>query len=67
MSDIEDGRLYRLWIIIRDITDSKTHIQNLEHKTTHDELTVCPIDWHCLMYWRKKLIKRGSLDLRQHC
>lgn len=42
MSDIEDGRLYRLWISIRDITDSKTHIQNLEHKTTHDELTGLP-------------------------
>lgn len=42
MGDIEDGRLYRLWIIIRDITDSKTHIQNLEHKTTHDELTGLP-------------------------
>lgn len=40
--DIENGRLDRLWLIIHDITDSKTHIQRLEHQTQHDHLTGLP-------------------------
>lgn len=42
MSEIEEGRLHRVWIIARDVTDAKTHIQNLEHQTRHDGLTGLP-------------------------
>ncbi|NVK36772.1 MAG: EAL domain-containing protein [Gammaproteobacteria bacterium] len=38
-AEIEERRLHRLWIVIRDITDNKTHIQHLEHQTRHDNLT----------------------------
>ncbi len=39
MTDIEEKRLHRVWIILRDITDSKNHIQHLEHQNRHDNLT----------------------------
>ena len=42
MVDIEDGHLLRLWLIIRDITQSRMHIQNLEHQTRYDALTGLP-------------------------
>ena len=42
MVDIEDGLLLRLWLIIRDITQSRMHIQNLENKTRFDALTGLP-------------------------
>lgn len=42
MSEIEDGRLYRFWIIIKDITESRRHIQDLEYQTRHDALTGLP-------------------------
>lgn len=42
MVDIDDGRLNRLWLIIHDITDSKMHIQRLEHQSQHDHLTGLP-------------------------
>ena len=39
MADVEERRLHRVWIILRDITDSKHHIQRLEHQNRHDTLT----------------------------
>jgi len=42
MSEIEDGRLTRIWLIIQDVTESKMHIQDLEFKTRHDALTGLP-------------------------
>jgi diguanylate cyclase (GGDEF)-like protein len=39
MADIEERQLHRLWIILRDITDRKTHIRHLEHQARHDSLT----------------------------
>ena len=42
MSEIEDGRLKRMWLIIQDITESKMHIQDLEYQTRHDALTGLP-------------------------
>ena len=42
MVDIEDGYLLRLWLIIRDITQSRMHIQNLENQTRFDALTGLP-------------------------
>ena len=39
MADVEERRLHRVWIILRDITDSKHHIQRLEHQNRHDQLT----------------------------
>lgn len=39
MADIEDRRIRRLWLIIRDITDSKNHIRHLEYEARHDKLT----------------------------
>ncbi|GAA6134999.1 hypothetical protein NBRC116188_17890 [Oceaniserpentilla sp. 4NH20-0058] len=39
MADIEDRKIRRLWLIIRDITDSKNHIRHLEHEARHDKLT----------------------------
>lgn len=42
MASIEDGFLSRLWLIIRDVTESRTHIQHLEHQAQHDTLTGLP-------------------------
>jgi len=42
MASIEDGYLSRLWLIIRDVTESRTHIQHLEHQAQHDTLTGLP-------------------------
>lgn len=42
MASIEDGYLSRLWVIIRDVTESRTHIQHLEHQAQHDTLTGLP-------------------------
>lgn len=42
ISEIEDGRLTRIWLIIQDVTESKMHIQDLEYKTRHDALTGLP-------------------------
>jgi len=42
MADISDRRIRRIWLIIRDITDSKTHIQHLEYQARHDKLTGLP-------------------------
>jgi diguanylate cyclase (GGDEF)-like protein len=39
MADIKERRLYRVWIILRDITDSKNQIQRLEYQNRHDNLT----------------------------
>jgi diguanylate cyclase (GGDEF)-like protein len=42
MSEIENGLLTRIWLIIQDVTESKMHIQDLEYKTRHDALTGLP-------------------------
>lgn len=42
MASIEDGLLSRLWLIIRDVTESRMHIQHLEHQAQHDTLTGLP-------------------------
>ncbi len=42
MLDIEDGQLLRLWLIVRDITQSRMHIQNLENQARFDALTGLP-------------------------
>lgn len=39
MASIDDRRIRRIWLMIRDITDSKNHIQHLEHQARHDKLT----------------------------
>jgi diguanylate cyclase (GGDEF)-like protein len=39
IADIDERRLQRLWVIIRDVTDSKAHIQHLEYQARHDSLT----------------------------
>lgn len=39
MADIEERSLQRLWIILRDVTDSKTHIQHLQSQARRDSLT----------------------------
>ncbi len=42
MTDTEYGQLQGLRLIIRDITQSKMHIENLEFQTRHDLLTGLP-------------------------
>lgn len=42
MGALEDGRLMRIWLIMRDITESKTHIEHLEYQASHDVLTGLP-------------------------
>lgn len=42
MAEIHDDKLYGIWLMIRDITESRTHIENLEYKTRHDDLTDLP-------------------------
>jgi len=42
MADTQDGKVLSLRLIIRDITHSKMHIQNLEYQNSHDLLTSLP-------------------------
>ncbi len=42
MADIEDNNVLSLRLIVRDITQSKMHIQNLEFQNSHDLLTSLP-------------------------
>ncbi|MCP5326563.1 MAG: EAL domain-containing protein [Oceanospirillaceae bacterium] len=41
-SVVRDGQLSRIWLTGTDITESKLHIQNLEHQASHDALTGLP-------------------------
>ncbi|WP_165837021.1 GGDEF and EAL domain-containing protein [Bermanella marisrubri] len=42
MAEIYDDKLFGIWLMTRDITENRTHIERLEYKTRHDDLTGLP-------------------------
>jgi len=69
IADIHDEKLYGLWLMIRDITESRTHIDHLEYKTRHDDLTDLPnrLGLHDILDEKIELAKQFGLKVGLVC